>query len=52
MHGATFAKDHGMYVHTAALADAMPQTTVHKADGTLIGSSPSVAEDAAVHAEI
>jgi dipeptidyl-peptidase-4 len=43
-HGATFAKNHSIYVHTAALADAMPRTTAHKADGTLIGTLESVAE--------
>lgn len=43
-HGATFSRNHTVFVHTAALADAMPRTTVHKADGTLLGTLESVAE--------
>lgn len=45
VHGATFAKDHSVYVHSFAGAGAMPKTTVHKADGTLIGELPSVSEE-------
>jgi dipeptidyl-peptidase-4 len=45
IHGAAFAKNHAVYVHTAALPDAMPRTTVHKADGTRLGELPSVAEE-------
>src|SRR5262249_49844532 len=37
--------DHAAYVDTAALADAMPRATVHRADGSLIGELPSVAEE-------
>jgi dipeptidyl-peptidase-4 len=44
VHGATFARNHAIYVHNATLADAMPSTTVHKADGSLIGTLESVAE--------
>jgi dipeptidyl-peptidase-4 len=44
IHGATFSRNHAIYVHTAALANEMPRTTVHKADGTLIGELESVAE--------
>src|SRR5262249_28337996 len=40
-----FSKDHSIYVHRAALAGAMPKTTVHRADGTLVGALPSVAEE-------
>jgi dipeptidyl-peptidase-4 len=45
LHGAAFAKNHTVYVHTAMLPDAMPRTTVHKADGTRIGELPSVAAE-------
>jgi dipeptidyl-peptidase-4 len=44
LHGAVFAKNHAIYVHQAVLPGAMPRTTVHRADGTLIGELPSVAE--------
>jgi dipeptidyl-peptidase-4 len=43
LHGAAFAKNHAVYVHTAMLPDAMPRTTVHRADGTRVGELPSVA---------
>lgn len=45
LHDAAFAKDHSVYVHRAALASAMPKSTVHRADGTAIGELPSVAEN-------
>jgi len=45
MHSATFSKDHSVYVLTTTTLNAMPKTTVHKADGTLIGELPSVAEE-------
>jgi dipeptidyl-peptidase-4 len=45
LHAATFSRDHSVYVHTATPADAMPRTTVRKADGTGIGELPSVAEE-------
>jgi dipeptidyl-peptidase-4 len=45
VHTASFSRDHSLYVHTAAPAGAMPRTTVHKADGTLVGELPSVAEE-------
>jgi dipeptidyl-peptidase-4 len=45
VHTATFSRDHSVYVHTAALAEAMPRATVHKADGTPVGELPSVAEE-------
>lgn len=44
LHTAVFSRNHSVYVHTARLLSAMPQTTVHRADGTLIGALPSVAE--------
>jgi dipeptidyl-peptidase-4 len=44
IHGATFSRNHAIYVHTAALRKGMPRTTVHKVDGTLIGELESVAE--------
>jgi dipeptidyl-peptidase-4 len=45
LHDAAFSKDHSVYVHRAALAGAMPKTTVNRADGTLVGELPSVAEN-------
>lgn len=45
IHGATFAKNRAMYVHTAALTDAMPRVGIHKADSTPIGVLESVAEE-------
>jgi dipeptidyl-peptidase-4 len=45
LHGAVFSRDHSLYVHSAALRHAMPSTTVHRSDGTLVGSLPSVAEE-------
>jgi dipeptidyl-peptidase 4 len=44
VHSAVFAKDHSLYVETFTSTKAMPKTTVHKADGTLIGELPSAAE--------
>jgi dipeptidyl-peptidase-4 len=45
LHDAVFAKDHATYVHRAVLAGAMPRSTVHRADGSLIAELPSVAEN-------
>jgi dipeptidyl-peptidase-4 len=45
MNSAVFSKDHSVYVLTTTTLNAMPKTTVHKADGTLIGELPSVAEE-------
>jgi dipeptidyl-peptidase-4 len=45
VHTAVFSKDHSVYVLQSVTADAMPKATVHKADGTLLGELPSVAED-------
>lgn len=46
LHNAVFSKNHALYAHQAALAGAMPKTTVRRADGTAVGDLPSVAEDA------
>src|SRR5262249_52163322 len=45
VHTAAFSRDHSVYVHTAALAGAMPRTTVYRADGAPVGDLPSVAEE-------
>jgi len=45
LHAAVFSRDHTIYVHTATPADAMPRATVHRADGSLLGELPSVAEE-------
>jgi dipeptidyl-peptidase 4 len=45
MHSAVFAKDHSVCVEHASPADAMPRSTVHRADGPRVGELPSVAED-------
>lgn len=45
IHSAAFSKDHKIYVLTSMTPGAMPKTTVHKADGTLLGELPSVAEN-------
>jgi dipeptidyl-peptidase 4 len=45
LHGAVFDRDHSLYVHTARLLEAMPKASVCKADGTVIGVLPSVAEE-------
>jgi dipeptidyl-peptidase-4 len=44
LHAAVFGKSGDVYVHTASLLDAMPRSTVHRADGSLVGELPSVAE--------
>ncbi|MBX9725207.1 MAG: prolyl oligopeptidase family serine peptidase, partial [Candidatus Obscuribacterales bacterium] len=48
VHSANFSKDHSIYVHDESLHDAMPQSTVHHAGGKLVGTIPSVAEEAPV----
>jgi dipeptidyl-peptidase-4 len=45
IHGATFSRDHSLYVHQSLAAGSMPKTTVHRADGTAVGDLPSVAQD-------
>jgi dipeptidyl-peptidase-4 len=47
LHSAVVAKNGAVYVRTSALHDAMPRTTVHRADGKLIGELPSEAEEPA-----
>ena len=45
LEDAVFAKDHSIYVLTTRSTVAMPQFTVHRRDGELIGKLPSVAEN-------
>jgi dipeptidyl-peptidase-4 len=45
VYGASFAKNHAIYVQDTSLLTAMPHTTVHRADGSRIGELPSVAEE-------
>jgi dipeptidyl-peptidase 4 len=45
VHSAVFSKDHSLYVETFTSTNTMPKTTVHKADGALVGQLPSVAEE-------
>jgi dipeptidyl-peptidase-4 len=47
LHSATFARNHGIYVLDTTTLHAMPRSTVHKADGTLLGELASVAEEPA-----
>ena len=44
LHTAVLSPDHRILVRTSRLLRAMPTTTVHKANGSLIGVLPSVAE--------
>src|SRR5262249_37217252 len=44
-HAAVFSKNHEIYAQQANTLTAMPKTTVHCRDGTLIGELPSVAEE-------
>jgi dipeptidyl-peptidase-4 len=45
LNSATFAKNHSIYVHQEISLETMPKTTVRRADGSLIGELPSVAEN-------
>ncbi len=45
IHSAVFSKNHSIYVHLAMQPQAMPRGTVRRADGTLAGELPSVAEE-------
>jgi dipeptidyl-peptidase-4 len=45
LHAAVFGKNHEIYVHQESTPGAMPKSTVHRADGALIGELPSVAEE-------
>jgi dipeptidyl-peptidase-4 len=53
-HSAIFSENHQVWVGSETRDDAMPHTMVRKADGTLIGELPSVAEEPPYkpHAEI
>jgi dipeptidyl-peptidase-4 len=44
MHSAVFAADHSLYVRTFRDLKTMPQSTVHRTAGKLVGALPSVAE--------
>jgi dipeptidyl-peptidase-4 len=44
-HGASFSKDHSVYTHWDASVGKMPRTLVRRADGSLIGELPGVAEE-------
>ena len=44
-YGAVFSRNFSRYVLTATTPDKMPHSTVHSADGKLIGELPSVAEE-------
>ncbi len=43
-NSAVFSKDNSIFVLTSSTSTQMPQTTVHKSNGKLIGELPSVAE--------
>jgi dipeptidyl-peptidase-4 len=45
VHSAVFSENHTIWVCSETRADAMPRSTVRKADGTLVGELPSVAEE-------
>jgi dipeptidyl-peptidase-4 len=45
LHSAVLGRSGDVYVHVASSLDAMPRTTVHRADGSLVGELPSVAEN-------
>jgi dipeptidyl-peptidase-4 len=44
VHAAVFSKDHSVYVVSATTPGELPKSTVHGADGKLVGELPSVAE--------
>ena len=45
LHTAVFGKSGDVYVHTHSLLTAMPTSTVHRGDGSLVAELPSVAEN-------
>jgi dipeptidyl-peptidase-4 len=45
IHDAVFGRNHSLYVHQMTSSDAMPRSTVHRADGSSVGELPSVAEE-------
>jgi dipeptidyl-peptidase-4 len=44
LHAAVFSKDHSLYVLSTTTPGQLPRSTVHRADGKLVGELPSVAE--------
>lgn len=44
-HSAVFSKDHSIYLHQFTTPESMPKTVARRADGTLLGELPSVAEE-------
>jgi len=44
-HSGSFGEGSAVYVRTISPLDAMPRSTVHRADGSLVGELPSVAEE-------
>jgi dipeptidyl-peptidase-4 len=44
-HSASFGEDSAIYVRMISPLDGMPRFTVHRADGSLVGELPSVAEE-------
>jgi dipeptidyl-peptidase-4 len=45
LHSVVFAKNHAVYVENTQTLDQLPRSTVHRADGKLVGELPSVAEN-------
>lgn len=45
IHSGSFGETGGVYVRTMSPLNAMPRSFVHRADGSLIGELPSVAEE-------
>jgi dipeptidyl-peptidase-4 len=44
LHGAVFARDFSVYVHSVSTPEATPVSAVRRLDGSVIGELPSVAE--------
>src|SRR5262245_8837770 len=45
LHSAVFAKDHSLFVQTSRTLADMPKTLVRRANGSVVGELPSVAEN-------
>lgn len=45
VQGGVFARNHSCFVLTTTMAGELPRSRVHRADGTLAGELPSVAEE-------
>jgi dipeptidyl-peptidase-4 len=45
IHSASFSKDHAIHVLSATTPSSLPKSSVHRADGSLVGELPSVAEN-------